>query len=444
MKVGRHRTVFIKMKKLIILLCITLVMPVAAIAEKIYAPADMPNVQVANRSEYVSDPGNLVSASTKRQVNESLAEIRRQTTCEVVVAVPPSIGDAEPAEWSEQLFTLWKIGKKDKDNGVLIMISPDSHAWQIMTGYGTEGVLPDIACATIGRRTIVPEMRDNDDLDAAVASSVKLVGEALTDPAVAEELRSSQADYGDGDIEPLDEEVFFYFFLVVSGAMCVASLIVFCHDWWVNRRRDRFYKAEAWRKHIPLYLIMGVISFGPGLIFALLAWIKYRLARVMPRKCDTCGAKMHRLPEDKDNEYLTDSQDFEENLNTVDYDVWECPKCGTVERFPFKVKQTKYTECPQCHTIAMTEIRDNVIVPATTRHAGEGEKVYECKYCHHQHRKRYTIPRKEDASAAVLGAAIGAAAASGRRGGGGFGGGGFGGGGFGGGMTGGGGAGGRW
>ena len=153
---------------------------------------------------------------------------------------------------------------------------------------------------------------------------------------------------------------------------------------------------------------------------------------------------MHRLPEEKDNELLTPSQDLEERLDTVDYDVWECPECGTVERFPFKVKQTKYTECPACHTIAMTLESDRVVHPATTRREGYGVKTYECKFCGHRTDKGYRIPRKEDPAAMAAAAAVLGAAASRRGGGGGgFGGGGFGGG-FGGGATGGGGAGGSW
>ena len=70
--------------------------------------------------------------------------------------------------------------------------------------------------------------------------------------------------------------------------------------------------------------------------------------------------------------WLNDSQDFEENLQTVDYDVWECPKCGKIERFAFRANQKKYTECPACHTVAMCLVRDTVIVRPTIRQEGVG------------------------------------------------------------------------
>ena len=64
----------------------------------------------------------------------------------------------------------------------------------------------------------------------------------------------------------------------------------------------------------------------------MLAFYIYRRWRTRKLKCPVCGTGMKRLPEDKDNLLLTDSQDFEEKIRTVDYDVWECPRCGAVER----------------------------------------------------------------------------------------------------------------
>ena len=131
-------------KKLrIFLVILTMIFPAVVMiaGEEVYTPKMMPNVQVADRSAYISDPAHLLSASTTASVNAKLGELRQRTTCEVVVAIPPSIGDEEAADWCESLFTLWGIGKKDKDNGLLLMISPGSRTAFIMTGYGVEEIL---------------------------------------------------------------------------------------------------------------------------------------------------------------------------------------------------------------------------------------------------------------------------------------------------------------
>ena len=277
-----------------------------------------------------------------------------------------------------------------------------------------------------------------DPVDEAVNGATMLISEAMTDPAVADELKSEQGENG---INAISKEVLLEFIGIVAGSVFLVALALFCYDlvFTTRRRPDYYDKAELWRERRKTYLILGIVSLGTGLIFWLLAsWI-YNIWRTKRRKCPTCGHKMQRLPEDKDNELLNPSQDFEERLNTVDYDVWECPHCGTIERFPFITKQTKYTECPACHTIAMCLKCDTVLQQPTTRRAGAGVRLYECQFCHHQHREGYTIPKKEDMSgaAAILGASILSGGSGGSGGGGGFGG-------FGGGATGGGGASGSW
>lgn len=422
------------MKKIIFLLILLTSAWVSAFAAD-YTPEMMPNVNVANRYEYVSDPGNLLSQETKERVNSRLWNLRQKTTCEAMVAIPPSIGDVPIEEWSESLFTLWGIGKKDKDNGVLLVIAPEQHRARIQTGYGMEGVLPDISCAEIIGREIVPNMREN-DLDAAVSGAVGLMADAIENPEVAEELRSDNADNYSGNIATLSKEAVWEYIMIIAGCVFLFSLALFCYDLYHSRKSDNYHKAIMWRSHLTTFGWCALFSLGSGLIFYLLALFLYRSFRTRPRKCSTCGTRMKRLSEQDDNELLSASQDFEEKLDTIDYDVWECPKCGTVERYAFRKKQAKYEECPACHTVAMRLIGTKTLRPATYRSAGVGEKIYECEFCHHQKRSQFVIPRKESAAPLIAGAALGSM--SGRGGGGGFGGG------FGGGATGGGGASGGW
>ncbi len=396
-----------------------------------YAPEDVENPNIADRRVYVADPGNLMDPAVKARVNNRLASLREQTTAEVAVAIVPSIGDIPIEEFGERLFTRWGLGKKDKDNGVLILIAPEQRRARIQTGYGAEGALPDISAKKIIERSIVPNMREG-DLDAAVDAASADVAAVLFDPAVAEELRSSRGEPWEGGGEDLSE-VFAYFVRGVAllGFLIAAALFVI--DLIEVRGKDRYRRSLVWHRHRVWYWVLAVCSLGSALIFLLLEeWLRWR-ARNKPVTCEVCGHKMKKLGEAEDNELLSPAQDLEEKLKTVDYDVWVCPECGSVERYPFPQRQSTFTECPQCHTIAMCEVRDHTLVPATTRREGTGEKEYECMYCHHVRRKRYRIPRKEAPPVVVL-PGIG----GGRGGGGGFGGG------FGGGATGGGGASGGW
>lgn len=393
-------------------------------AQRAYSPDEVPNVNLQDRREFVADPEGLMSPAARQRVNSLLSQVRSQTTAEVAVVIVPSTGDIDPESFTEELFRKWGIGKADKDNGVLLLIAPSDRIARIETGYGAEGVITDASAATIIRNQIAPAMRKG-QLDAAVEGATASIAQALTDPAYANELRSASNSYGGQEMEGLDGEAFMQFLLLVAGGAFLIAAGIFFTDLIGMRNRKQYARALVWDKHITTFLIFGIISCGTGLIFALLAWRLGKYYRKRPIPCDTCGAKMRKLSEEEDNALLNPSQDFEERLDTVDYDVWLCPQCGTVERFPFKRKQTKYSECPACHTVAMYLVCDKTLVPATTLHAGRGEKIYQCKYCNNQRREPFVIPKKE--SAALAAAVIAGAAASQR--GGGFGGGASGGGG---------------
>lgn len=404
-----------------------------------YTPQEIENPNVADRRVYVADPGNLVSSDVKERVNGMLYDLRRQTSAEVAVVVVPSIGDIPIEDFTEQVFTRWGLGKSDRDNGVMILIALDQKRARIQTGYGAEGALPDISVKKIIDRDIVANMREG-NLDAAVEASAADVAAVLSDPAIAEEMRSGEKDVWESQVSTISNDDLMSFIGYVALAFGLIAIVMLVIDLRNARGRDRYHKSMVWYNHRTAYWVLAVCSLGIGLIPAFLSELFYRRARNKPLKCSVCGAKMRKLNEQEDNQLLSPSQDFEEQINTVDYDVWECPQCGSVERFPFRTKQMKYTECPNCHTIAMCLVHDHTVVPPTTRRNGEGEKVYECQYCHFQNRRRYSIPKRDDGTGAALaaGAILGSLGRGGGGGGGGFGGG------FGGGSTGGGGASGGW
>lgn len=405
-----------------------------------YSPEEMPNVNIDNKYQFVSDPEGLLNEATKTSVNSMLYNLRQNTTAEVAVAIVPDTGDLTIEEWGEEVFQRWGLGTKDRDNGVLLIIAPDMKLARVQTGYGTEGIVTDAWASDLVRNTIAPAMKEG-NLNAAVSGAVTELTAKMSTPDAAAELRSERSRE---ESSAIDANYFYTALLFVAATGFILCAFVFFRNLLSPRRRkaSRYDRARMWRADLNPLIILTIVSAGSGAIFLLLAFIIYRRLRTKPMRCPVCDAKMHRLPEDKDNELLSDSQDLEERLKTVDYDVWECPKCGAVERLRFRYPQKKYTECPACHTVAYCQVADFVKLQPTTRNAGMGEKVYECKYCHHQNRVPYVIPKKTDETAALAaGAVIGSALG---RGGGFGGGGGSIGGGFGGGSTGGGGATGGW
>lgn len=401
-----------------------------------YSPSDIKNPNVSDRRVYVADPAGLVGDEAKTKANAILWYLRKKTGAEVVTVVVPNTGNYTREEFATKLFDEWKVGKSDKDNGVIILIVPDQREAWIATGYGVEGIIPDISAAKIIQRSVVPYMKEG-NLDGAVVAVSQDVANVLSDPVAAEELKSNRKEKWEEMPESdITTEDFITFVICIIFAVLLVSVGMFIYDNNRFKKLDRYSEARGWHDQKSTYLALAFLSLGLGLIPYWLVKKKYINARNKPMKCPTCKGNMKKLNEEEDNNLLSPSQDLEEKLNSIDYDVWVCEDCGTVEKFAFPNKNSIYQECPVCHTKAMYLIKDHTVVPPTTRQTGIGERIYDCKYCHNQTKKRYTIPKKEDGTAAAL--AAGAILGSARGGGGSFGGG------FGGGRTGGGGGGGRW
>lgn len=157
--------------------------------------------------------------------------------------------------------------------------------------------------------------------------------------------------------------------------------------------------------------------------------------RLRHRNCPNCHNKMHRIDEANDNKYLTHQQDIEEQINSVDYDVWLCDHCGETDILPYINNASSYTVCPRCGARACSMRSQRIVIRPTERREGQGVKEYICRSCGNRNEIPYSIPKVVVPPVVIVG--------GGGRGFGG-GGGGFSGGSFGGGMTGGGGASGGW
>lgn len=102
-----------------------------------------------------------------------------QSTIQFVVLTVQSL-DGEPVEsFSLATAEKWKIGQKEKDNGLLLVIAMQERTYRFEVGYGLEAVLPDSTVGTIGRTTLVPYFRKG-EFTNGIAASVRAVLDVLT------------------------------------------------------------------------------------------------------------------------------------------------------------------------------------------------------------------------------------------------------------------------
>ena len=159
-----------KTKLLIHFFFFLLYLPISLQAqEKIYTPDNLPKVHIQNKFRYTCDPeGILVTAATD-SIDRMLYRLEQQTGIETVVAVVPSIGEATCFDFCHELLNTWGVGKKGKDNGLVILLVTDQRCIQFYTGYGLEGPLPDAICKRIQTRYMIPYLKDGHWSEGMVA-----------------------------------------------------------------------------------------------------------------------------------------------------------------------------------------------------------------------------------------------------------------------------------
>lgn len=119
-----------------------------------------------------------------------------------------------------------------------------------------------------------------------------------------------------------------------------------------------------------------------GLLSALAgaAWWVRRWLRVRPRDCETCLQPRERLTEADDDAHLSDGQRSEEQLRSVDYDVWFCGRCNDALVLRYGAWFSRYGDCSSCGFKTMSS--SSTTLRAATQYSTGLVRVTEtCKHC---------------------------------------------------------------
>jgi uncharacterized protein len=124
----------------------------------------------------VHDCVGVFSAAQKDDLESFLRGTERATTAEIAVVVVPTIGDADIDVAAGKLFARWGIGKKDRDNGLLLLAAIEDRKIRIEVGYGLEGALPDARTGRILDAHVIPRFKEQKFAEGLMAGAVALAG----------------------------------------------------------------------------------------------------------------------------------------------------------------------------------------------------------------------------------------------------------------------------
>lgn len=208
------------MKKRILGVLLLLFCFLAVAGAKVYKVEDVPMVHLADRTRYVSNPDGILSASSVATIDSMLLALEESTGIQVLVAV---LGDIEGGDCFDFAYRLGKengVGEKERDNGLVVLLSTGERCVQFATGYGLEGVMPDAICKRIQQQYMVEHFAAG-DWDTGMVAGMR---------AVCGVLDGSMENIGEEDA---DEELMALalFLTMIFGGLAVIILAV----WYSSR-----------------------------------------------------------------------------------------------------------------------------------------------------------------------------------------------------------------
>ena len=302
-----------------------------------YRVKDVPNVQLTDRTRFVSDPNDAINEADEAALNQRIGHLRDSLDVEIAVVVLPAIdGDkyGSAREFANELFNTWGIGNRETNRGLLILLitNEDNREITFEVGYGLEGELTDGLCKLIIDRRMIPVMK-NGSYGEGLLAGVEEVRKVLTKDSTleAEKKRKTRNRILIWWLVGL----FYYgFYLYEERKKAQYSIHIATMD-------------RANRKANSLALGMGIFFFQiPAmLIYFLLKWI-FRRQFVAECYCPECGAmgRFKRVKKD---------QVREETLVKV-YSVW-CRNCHHTAVLGVRRKKQP-NRCPECGSIGSFDL----------------------------------------------------------------------------------------
>jgi len=387
---------------------------------------------------WVTSVGGYLTSDEIDTINSLLTNIEAKTSVEIaLVVVPNTNGDIFKA--AQDIFDKWKIGKKDKNNGLLIIASIEERKFRTHTGTGMEGIFNNDNIKMLQDKIVIPKFKEN-KYGEGIIGYIKRIDSIVSDTKMADSFISEAKNYseseGRGAVSKDDIIITIVFSLLGFLVILAGCFVLFKSFKKIIEKSkenyDQYTKIKSLEENglgtanalmSMAIIIFGGIFFSVGIyggefipdnislffllipliaiFFAVFAaiyssFLKRKIIwkwRHDPRTCPECSDFMTKLNEVNDDKYLKSFQIIEEKLNSIDYDVWVCAKCNnkTIEKFHGR-KYGVYKECPSCKSVTSKYDRSLVINRPTYTSTGRREVFFKCLFCKYQYSVIETIP----------------------------------------------------
>ncbi len=157
---------------------------------------------------FVNDFANVISDKQEREMQKEGEALYSACGAQVVAVTVPSLEGEDISDYSLRLAREWEIGSKDKNDGILLLLSVGEPHVRIEVGSGLEGAIPDSKAGRILDTYVIPNYTPESYGTGLCAAYDALVNEVYI-------------EYGlepDEDYEPVSDDD--------EGGMSIVMIIV--------------------------------------------------------------------------------------------------------------------------------------------------------------------------------------------------------------------------
>jgi len=126
----------------------------------------------------VNDFAGMIDGKVKGEIEAVCKELDEKKKTQMAIVTVESLEGMPIQEFATEMFSEWKMGDKDTNQGVLVLLSRGDRKWRITVGYKLESVLTEEEAGKI-RNGVTPMLKNGEYGEALLQVAKEIREEVL-------------------------------------------------------------------------------------------------------------------------------------------------------------------------------------------------------------------------------------------------------------------------
>ena len=182
-----------------------------------------------NFNEQINDEAHIFSQNERDELLSLVQNFEQNSTTQIAIVTLNSLESRSIEELSLEIARGYKLGQKEDNNGVLLVVAPNEKKVRIEVGYGLEGVLTDAISSQIINSVMIPQFKNgkmSEGVKDGVLAIIKVAsGEEFSSKSGLSDLPFGVFAFFAGMLSCFASVIFGKFFMRTGFSTCFAGLV---------------------------------------------------------------------------------------------------------------------------------------------------------------------------------------------------------------------------